>query len=64
VAVEDRLAQVQTHLESLRRYARLVIADGFTPATLDELKTNAKSICDAIKAEINLIKTDIDGWTQ
>lgn len=52
MAVEDRLAQVQTHLESLRRYARLVIADGFTPATLDELKTNAKSICDAIKAEI------------
>ena len=63
MAVEDRISQVQNLLERLRRYTRLVISDGFTDETLAELRNNAKSICNDIKAEIGLIKTDIDGWT-
>ena len=63
MAVEDRISQVLEQLERLRRYTRLVINDGFSDATLTELKTNAKTICDDIKAEVDQIKTDINGWT-
>lgn len=63
MAIEDRISQVQALLGRLRRYTQLVISDGFTEETLDELKGNAKSICDEAKAEIDLIKIDIGNWT-
>ena len=60
MAVEDRLGTVHQHTEGIRRYARLIISNTFTPETLAELKGNAKDLCDNAKAELDLIKNEID----
>lgn len=60
MAVEDRLGTVQQRIEGIRRYARLIISNSFTTETLAELKGNAKDLCDDTKAEVDLIKNDID----
>jgi len=60
MAVEDRLGTVAQQLEGTRRYIRLIIGNTFSPDTLTELKANAKDLCDAARAELDLIKDDID----
>ncbi len=63
MAVIDRAAIIRQKLEGLERYAQLVTSNSFTEETLDELKTNAQSLCDEVKAEADLIKTDIGEWS-
>jgi len=60
MSVEDRLGIVQQQIERTRRYVRLVIGNTFSPDTLDELKNNAKDLCDDAKAELDLVKNEID----
>jgi len=60
MALEDRLGTVYQQIEGIRRYARLIISNSFTPDTLAELKGNAKDLSDSAKAELDLIKNDID----
>lgn len=60
MAVEDRLGKVHEQIEGIRRYARLIVSNSFTPDTLTELKGNAKDLCDSAKAELDLVKNDID----
>jgi len=60
MAVEDRLRTLREKVDEIQRYARLVISNTFSPETLTELKGHAKDFCDEAKAELDLIKNDID----
>lgn len=62
MAMDDRIEIVRQLLERVRNYNRLIVNDNFEVSTIDDMKGNAKDICDAIKDEVDLIKTEIDGW--
>lgn len=62
MAVLDRLVAVRAKLDEIARYTELVTRNSFTDDTLEELKGNAKSLCDEAKGELDLIKADIGNW--
>lgn len=64
MAVLDRILVMREKLDEVARYTQLVTTNSFTPETLDELKANAKSLCDEAKGELDFIKADIANWSQ
>ena len=62
MAIEDRIIQVKHLLYRVSNYNRLVASDSFEPGTIDDMKGNAKSLCDQAKAEIDNIKSEINQW--
>jgi len=62
MAIESKIEGVKRLLERIREYKRIVEADSFEPATVDDIKGNAKDLCDTAKSEIDDIKAEIDSW--
>lgn len=62
MAVDDRITAIQQKLEAVQRYNRLASSTTFSEGTLDELMDKAKALCDEVKDELDLIKTDIGEW--
>lgn len=62
MVVEDRIEGVKRLLDKVRLYNKLVTEDSLEQATVDDMKGNAKTICDNVKAEIDSIKAEIDQW--
>lgn len=63
MGIDDRIEQVRTLLERVRSYHRLLLADNFEAATVTDMKSNAKAICDEAKAELDELKAEIDQWS-
>lgn len=61
--IGERIGRILNLLERIRRYERVITADNLEPATVDDMKGNAKDFCDQAKAEINQIKSEIDEWS-
>ena len=62
MSIAERIALVRSLLDRLHSYERLIDADNFEPNTVDDIKGNAKDLCDAIKIEADSIKTEINQW--
>jgi len=62
MSVINKVNAVTRLLERINDYERIILADGFEAATVVDMKSNAKDLCDAAKAEIDNIKTEIDSW--
>jgi len=61
--IGERIGRILDLLEKIRRYERVIAADNFEPATVADMKGNAKDFCDQAKAEIDQIKSEIDEWS-
>lgn len=62
MAIDDRVEAIRQLLERIKTYNRLIVADNFEASTVDDMKGNAKDICDQAKAELDQIKAEIDQW--
>lgn len=63
MAIEDRIAAVKRLMDKVVSYDHLITADSFEPDTIDDMKGNAKDICNTVKTEIDQIKAEIDQWS-
>lgn len=63
MTIEGRIDGVKRLMDRVHDYEHMIIADNFEPATIDDMKGNAKALCDAAKAEIDSIKAEIDLWS-
>ena len=62
MAIEVRVERIRGQIDKIRRYNQLVVEDSLLPATIEDIQGNAKDLCNEIKAEADLIKTEIDQW--
>lgn len=62
MSIEDRMAAVKRLLDKVASYDHLITTDNFEPDTIDDMKGNAKDICNVAKTEIDQIKAEIDQW--
>ena len=63
MAIEIRLERIAKLVGRVRVYYKLVTEDSLEPPTIDDMKGNAKDLCDEIKTEADLIKNEIDQWS-
>lgn len=63
MAIEVRLERIAKAVSKIRVYDKLVTEDSLEPATVDDMKGNAKDLCSEIKTETDLIKNEIDRWS-
>lgn len=63
MGIDDRIEVIKQLLEKVRSYNRLIIYDNFEPLTVEDMKGNAKDICNQTKAELDEIKSEIDQWS-
>jgi len=61
--IASRIDGAKRLLDKIGTYNKLVVSDNFEPTTIDDMKDNAKDICDAVKAEVDQIKAEIDQWS-
>lgn len=61
--IETRLERLASLVGKIRVYDKLVTENSLEPTTVDDMKGNAKDLCNVIKAEADLIKTEIDRWS-
>ncbi|MBA7681076.1 hypothetical protein ES703_89404 [subsurface metagenome] len=62
MTIEIRLERISKLVGRVRVYDKLVTEDSLQSATVDDMKDNAKDLCDEIKTETDLIKNEIDKW--
>ena len=62
MTIEIRLERISKLVGRVRVYDKLVTEDSLQSATVDDMKDNAKDLCDEIKTETDLIKNEIDNW--
>jgi len=62
MAIESKIDGVKRLMERVHDYQHMIEADSFEPPTVEDMKGNAKDLCDAAKAEIDNIKAEIDSW--
>jgi len=62
MSIESKTDGVKRLLERVLDSKRIVDADNLETATVDDLKDNAKGLCDSAKLEIDNIKDEIDSW--
>lgn len=63
MAIEDKIDGAKRLLDKVKVYNRLIIEDSLEPATIDDIKGNAKTLCDNVKVEIDNIKAEIGQWS-
>jgi len=62
MTIESRIDGVKRLMGRVHNYQHMVEADSFEPATVEDMKGNAKGLCDAAKVELDNIKAEIDSW--
>jgi len=62
MTITEKVAQIRSKLDLLCNYQHMIDADNFEPGTVDDMKGNAKDICDVIKSLTDDIKAEIDNW--
>ncbi len=60
--MEDIINRVSDLLNRVRDYNRIIQADNFEAATVEDIKGNAKALCDEVKSDIDAIKSLINQW--
>ena len=60
--IAGMVARIRASLDRLNTYEQMIGGNNFENNTVDDMKGNAKDICDEIKAEIDSIKAEIDNW--
>lgn len=63
MTIEIRLERITKLVGKVRVFDKLVIEDSLEPATVEDIKGNAKDLCNEIKTEADLIKNEIDQWS-
>ena len=63
MTIEIRLERIVKLVGKVRTYDKLITEDSLEPATVGDMKGNAKDLCDKIKTEADLIKNEIDQWS-
>ncbi len=54
---------VKRLMDRLDDYQRMIDGGNFETPTIDDMKGNAKNLCDVAKGEIDNIKSVIDAWS-
>ena len=62
MAVESRINRIATLLSQVKNCNSLVTGKEFQNATKGDLKDHAKDILAEVKAEVDLIKSEVDNW--
>lgn len=62
MAIEARIKEIWVLLDRVKRYNDIITNDSFELHTIENMKGNAKAICDQIKDEVDNIKDEIDEW--
>ncbi len=62
MSIAERIARIRSLLDRLHSYEHLIDANNFESDTVDDIKGNAKDLCDEIKIEADSIKTEVDQW--
>ena len=60
--IAEMVARIRASLDRLHTYEQMIGGNNFENNTVDDMKGNAKDICDEIKVEIESIKAEIDNW--
>ena len=60
--IQARIDRVAALLSRVKQYNDIVMADTFQNTTIAEIKDNVKDILTEAKAEIDLIKGEVDNW--
>lgn len=63
MAIDDSIEVIKQLLEKVRSYNRLISSDNFDPLTIEDMKGNAKDICNQAKTELDEMKSEIDQWS-
>jgi len=63
MSIEERVAEVRKSLDMIQQYERMVANNNFEPGTIADMKGNAKDICDVVKSEMDVIKSEINDWS-
>lgn len=63
MSIKDKIDDAAFLLQKVKKYDDLILGNNFTDATVLDMKQNAKDVCDEAKADIDDIKTEIDGWS-
>jgi len=61
--ITEMVARIRASLDRLHTYEHMIGGNNFENNTVDDMKGNAKDICDEIKTEIDSIKAEIDNWS-
>lgn len=62
MTISEKCDRVSALLTKIKRYEAIVVGDTFGGDAMDEIKDNTKSIADEAKAELDLIKDEVDSW--
>ncbi len=62
MTIENDVAQVRKKLDMISQYNNMVVSSNFEPDTVADMKSKAKDVCDAIRSEVNNIKSEISHW--
>ncbi len=60
--IAEMIARIRALLDRLHTYEHMIGANNFENNTVDDMKGNAKDICDEIKVDVDSIKSEIDNW--
>ena len=63
MVIDQRINAARGLLDMVKKYSDLIAANDFLAATVTDMQENAKDTCNLIKAEIDDIKTEINGWS-
>lgn len=63
MAIKDRVDGAKRLLDKVNLYNKLVTENSLEEDTIDDMKGNAKALCDDVKTEIGNIKSEIDQWS-
>lgn len=63
MSIEGKIAEVRATLDRLHSYQRMINAGNFEQATVDDMRGNAKDLCDDVKSIINQIKAEVNQWS-
>ncbi len=61
--IDSKVKGVRRLLDRLIDYEKMIDDNNFEPATVADMKENAKDICGVIKTEIDGIKSEINNWS-
>ena len=62
-AIDDEIASMRIKLDRIHQYDSVIASDNFEPETVEDIKGNAKALCDEIKTEADIIKSSVDLWS-
>ncbi len=62
MTTEERIAAIRSLLDRLHTYKHVIEDGSLEPNTIEDMKVQAKELCNQIKAEADAVKAEVDSW--